>query len=81
MVLNYRELKQINLALYFKISFIFNNLWSKNQRLFITRKGKGADRRAKFYQGDPIVITREIMNICQLNKMGTKRIIRVNRTL
>jgi len=42
---------------------------------------KGGDRRAKFSEGDPIVITRGIMNSFKLKKVGTKRRIRVNRTL
>lgn len=42
---------------------------------------KGGDRRAKFSEGDHIVITRGIMNSFQLKKIGTKRRIRVNRTL
>jgi len=42
---------------------------------------KGGDKRAKFSEGDPIVITRGIMNSFKLKKVGTKRRIRVNRTL
>jgi hypothetical protein len=42
---------------------------------------KGGDKRAKFSEGDPIIITRGIMNSFKLKKVGTKRRIRVNRTL
>ncbi|TWX73710.1 hypothetical protein [Colwellia sp. C1TZA3] len=42
---------------------------------------KGGDRRAKFSEGDAIIITRGIMNSFKLKKVGTKRRIRVNRTL
>ena len=42
---------------------------------------KGGDRRAKFSEGDTIIITRGIMNSFKLKKVGTKRRIRVNRTL
>ena len=40
---------------------------------------KGGDKRAKFSEGDSIIIVRGIMNSFQLKKVGTKRRIRVNR--
>jgi len=42
---------------------------------------KGGDKRAKFSEGDSIVIMRGIMNSFQLKKVGTKRRIRVHRVL
>lgn len=40
---------------------------------------KGGDKRAKFSEGDSIIIVRGVMNSFQLKKVGTKRRIRVNR--
>ena len=42
---------------------------------------KGGDKRAKFSDGDSIIITRGVMNSFQLKKIGTKRRIRVRRIL
>jgi len=42
---------------------------------------KGGDKRAKFSQGDSVVIVRGVMNSFQLKKIGTKRRIRVRRIL
>lgn len=42
---------------------------------------KGGDKRAKFSEGDSVIIVRGIMNSFQLKKVGTKRRIRVSRIL
>ena len=42
---------------------------------------KGGDKRAKFSAGDSVIITRGIMNSFQLKKVGSKRRIRVQRSL
>ena len=42
---------------------------------------KGGDKRAKFTEGDTVIIVRGIMNSFQLKKVGTKRRIRVSRIL
>ena len=42
---------------------------------------KGGDKRAKFTEGDSVIIVRGIMNSFQLKKVGTKRRIRVSRIL
>ena len=57
----------------------FDELTATIKTVSKTLLQKGGDKRAKFSEGDSIIIVRGIMNSFQLKKVGTKRRIRVNR--